>query len=105
MLVSFGDCAVTGNVTALRNPLGTAMEVFRPVYLEHGDLNARVPDEPEIVPILLDRVSRFIGRAGGCVLTRLPTAGGPDQACGRRVAQWAGGGICPRRCSGLDKDS
>src|SRR5262245_56526161 len=24
VLVSFGDCAVTGNVTALRNPLGSA---------------------------------------------------------------------------------
>ena len=32
VLVSFGDCAVTGNVTALRNPLGTALEVLRPVY-------------------------------------------------------------------------
>jgi NAD-reducing hydrogenase small subunit len=56
VLVSFGDCAVTGNVTALRNPSGTALEVLRPVYAEHGDLNARVPDEPHIVPELLDRV-------------------------------------------------
>jgi len=55
-LVAFGDCAVTGNVTALRNPLGVALEVLRPVYLENGDLNARIPDEKEIVPILLDRV-------------------------------------------------
>jgi len=55
-LVAFGDCAVTGNVTALRNPLGVALEVLRPVYLEKGDLNARIPDEREIVPILLDRV-------------------------------------------------
>jgi len=57
VLVSFGDCAVTGNVTALRNPLGVALEVLRPVYAESGDLNARVPDEPEIVPVLLDRVT------------------------------------------------
>jgi NAD-reducing hydrogenase small subunit len=55
-LIAFGDCAVTGNVTALRNPLGLALEVLRPVYLEHGDLNARIPDEKEIVPVLLDRV-------------------------------------------------
>lgn len=55
-LVAFGDCAVTGNVTALRNPLGTALEVLRPVYVEHGDLHARIPDEKEIVPVLLDRV-------------------------------------------------
>ena len=26
VLVSFGDCAVTGNVTALRNPLGVALD-------------------------------------------------------------------------------
>ena len=49
-LVAFGDCAVTGNVTALRNPLGTALEVLRPVYGE------KYPDEPQIVPVLLDRV-------------------------------------------------
>jgi NAD-reducing hydrogenase small subunit len=57
VLVSFGDCAVTGNVTALRNPLGTALAVLRPVYLERGDLNAAIPDEKEIVPVLLDRVT------------------------------------------------
>ena len=56
VLVSFGDCAVTGNVTALRNPLGTALEVLRPVYLEKGDRNARLPDERPTVPVLLDRV-------------------------------------------------
>ena len=47
---------MTGNVTALRNPLGTALEVLRPVYAERGDLNARIPDEPGVVPVLLDRV-------------------------------------------------
>ena len=56
ILVAFGDCAVTGNVTALRNPLGSALEVLRPVYLEHGDLNPQLPCEPEIVPILLEQV-------------------------------------------------
>ena len=56
VLVSFGDCAVTGNVTALRNPLGTALEVLRPVYLEHGDLHASIPQADRLVPVLLDRV-------------------------------------------------
>jgi NAD-reducing hydrogenase small subunit len=56
IVVSFGDCAVTGNVTALRNPLGTALEVLRPVYVEKDDLGARIPDERSIVPVLLDRV-------------------------------------------------
>jgi NAD-reducing hydrogenase small subunit len=55
-LVALGDCAVTGNVTALRNPLGLALEVLRPVYVENGDLHARIPDERETVPVLLDRV-------------------------------------------------
>src|SRR5581483_4347314 len=56
VLISFGDCAVTGNVTALRNPLGVALEILRPVYAESGALNAKIPDTPEIVPVLLDRV-------------------------------------------------
>jgi NAD-reducing hydrogenase small subunit len=55
-IVALGDCAVTGNVTALRNPLGVALEVLRPVYLEKNDLNPAIPDESEIVPVLLDRV-------------------------------------------------
>ncbi|MFO0846681.1 MAG: hypothetical protein U0797_30655 [Gemmataceae bacterium] len=55
-VVSFGDCAVTGNVTALRNPLGLALEILRPVYVENGDANPRVPDERGIVPVLLDKV-------------------------------------------------
>ena len=29
IVVSFGDCAVTGNVTALRNPLGSAESILR----------------------------------------------------------------------------
>jgi NAD-reducing hydrogenase small subunit len=56
VVVSFGDCAVTGNVTALRNPLGLALEVLRPVYAERGDLNAGVPDDRVAVPVLLDKV-------------------------------------------------
>jgi NAD-reducing hydrogenase small subunit len=55
-VISFGDCAVTGNVTSLRNPLGLALEVLRPVYVENGDLNACLPDEKGIVPVLLDKV-------------------------------------------------
>jgi NAD-reducing hydrogenase small subunit len=49
-LIALGDCAITGNVTALRNPLGVALEVLRPVYGEN------YPNEPRIVPVLLDRV-------------------------------------------------
>jgi NAD-reducing hydrogenase small subunit len=56
ILISFGDCAITGNVTAMRNPLGTAEPVLRRAYLENNDLNARLPSDPGIVPILLDQV-------------------------------------------------
>jgi NAD-reducing hydrogenase small subunit len=56
VLISFGDCAVTGNVTALRNPLGVAEPVLRRSYLESGDLRAQIPHAPGLVPALLDRV-------------------------------------------------
>lgn len=57
IVVAFGDCAVTGNVTALRNPLGVALEVLQPVYLLPQDDNARIPDDRAVVPALLDRVT------------------------------------------------
>jgi NAD-reducing hydrogenase small subunit len=56
ILVSFGDCAVTGNVTALRNPLGGADPVLRRAYQDPGLTNPAVPDAPGIVPRLLDTV-------------------------------------------------
>ena len=56
VLVSFGDCAVTGNVTALRNSLGSAEPVLRRSYLEQVDIQAQIPRETGIVPVLLDRV-------------------------------------------------
>jgi NAD-reducing hydrogenase small subunit len=56
ILISFGDCAVTGNVTSLRNPLGGPLEVLKPAYMERPDINPRIPDEKGIVPKLLERV-------------------------------------------------
>jgi len=56
VVVSFGDCAVTGNVTAMRNPLGKAEPVLRRSYIELATLNPYIPDEKGIVPKLLDRV-------------------------------------------------
>jgi NAD-reducing hydrogenase small subunit len=52
LLVAFGDCAVTGNVTALRNPAGPRDEVLAAVYRREGDLEPRVPSA---VPRLLER--------------------------------------------------
>lgn len=56
VIVSFGDCAVTGNVTALRNPLGGAEVVLKRAYLETVDVGPQIPAEKGIVPLLLDRV-------------------------------------------------
>lgn len=56
IVISFGDCAVTGNVTSLRNPLGSALHVLNRSYVEMGDRNAGIPTQPGILPPLLDRV-------------------------------------------------
>ena len=56
VLVAFGDCAVTGNVTAIRNSLGTALPVLDRAYRDARLLNPRIPESDGIVPRLLDRV-------------------------------------------------
>jgi NAD-reducing hydrogenase small subunit len=53
VVVSFGDCAVTGNVTALRNALGEPADLLRRVYVEQVDLLPVLPTE--VVPALLPR--------------------------------------------------
>lgn len=55
-LISFGDCAVNGNVTALRNPLRSAAPVLKRAYLENVTIQPQLPNAPGIVPELLDRV-------------------------------------------------
>ncbi|MGK7882273.1 MAG: oxidoreductase [Crocosphaera sp.] len=57
LIISFGDCAVTANVPAMRNMLGPAETVLKRSYLELGDITPQLPEEPGIVPELLDRVS------------------------------------------------
>ena len=56
VLVAFGDCAVTGNVTALRN-LFSVEDVLQRAYRESSVVNG-VPVGNDIVPKLLDRVLR-----------------------------------------------
>jgi NAD-reducing hydrogenase small subunit len=58
VLVSFGDCAVTGNVPAIRNQLGlrNSESVLQRAYIEGAQSNPSVPREPGIVPPLLERV-------------------------------------------------
>jgi NAD-reducing hydrogenase small subunit len=52
-LVAFGDCAVNGNVAAMRNTHG-ADAVLRRVFVENADVQQQVPTDG--VPALLDRV-------------------------------------------------
>jgi len=58
LLVAFGDCAVTGNVPAIRNQLGLSSgeSVLQRAYVEGAQANPSVPKEPGIVPALLERV-------------------------------------------------
>lgn len=56
ILASFGDCAVTANVPAMRNMLGKADPVLKRCYLELSDEGPQLPHAPGIVPELLDRV-------------------------------------------------
>lgn len=56
VLVAFGDCGLTGNVTAIRNALGTAEAVLDRAYRDARLLNPRIPEDGDIVPKLLDRV-------------------------------------------------
>jgi NAD-reducing hydrogenase small subunit len=52
VLVSLGDCALTGNVSAMRNTCGP-----QPVYLRVYEQNVLQPQLPTVgVPALLDRV-------------------------------------------------
>jgi NAD-reducing hydrogenase small subunit len=55
-VISFGDCAVTANVPAMRNMMGGPDLVLKRSYLELGDITPQLPNEPGIVPELLDKV-------------------------------------------------
>lgn len=57
-LVSFGDCAVTANVPAMRNQFGpgNAESVLQRAYIENTQDNPCIPKADGIVPALLERV-------------------------------------------------
>lgn len=46
VLVAFGDCAVTGNVTALRNPLGAPEALLHTIYVERVGTAGCMPHAP-----------------------------------------------------------
>lgn len=51
VLISLGDCAVTGNVTGLRNTVPNSAEsALRRAFVETADVNGQIPNE---VPKLL----------------------------------------------------
>lgn len=50
-VVSFGDCAVTGNVTSLRNRMGDPTELVERVYVDSPDIRGQMPTQ--VVPALL----------------------------------------------------
>lgn len=54
VLVSFGDCAVTGNVPSMRNYTGGPAAVLQRSYLENVTLAPQIPDR--VVPMLRPRV-------------------------------------------------
>lgn len=58
VLVSFGDCAVTGNIPAMRNQLGldNADNVLQRAYIENAQFNPVKPKADGIVPALLEKV-------------------------------------------------
>ena len=58
VLVSFGDCAVTANVPAMRNQLGlgNGESVLQRAYIDNAQFNPVKPKADGIVPLLLERV-------------------------------------------------
>ncbi len=56
VVISFGDCAITANVPAMRNMLGKSDSVLKRAYLELGTITPQLPNEPGIVPPLLEQV-------------------------------------------------
>jgi len=57
IVASLGDCAVTSNVSGLRNKYGSAEPVLERTYFELADLQPQLPyDKEGVLPKLLDRV-------------------------------------------------
>jgi NAD-reducing hydrogenase small subunit len=56
LVISFGDCAVTGNVTGMRNPLGDPQKILESVYVDAPDRDGQIPNAAGIVPPLLPQV-------------------------------------------------
>jgi len=81
LLVALGDCAVTGNVPAMRNSFPLA-DVLRRGYVDNATANPGAgPRSSEA-----GKESHSAARtgAGGSVCARMPALGGPDLFCPQR---------------------
>ena len=69
ILISFGDCAITANVPAMRNPIGVQPLLDR-AYLENVTLNPGIPTEavPALLPMAIpvNRVVKVDVYLPGC---------------------------------------
>jgi NAD-reducing hydrogenase small subunit len=54
-VVALGDCAITGNISAMKNFFGTEA-VLQRAYLELSDENKSAQYPSSIIPVLLDKV-------------------------------------------------
>jgi NAD-reducing hydrogenase small subunit len=59
ILIAFGDCAVTGNVSAMRNAIpNSAAACLERSYLDPGNLDPQLPENGSgVVPVLLEKVT------------------------------------------------
>ena len=73
MLVAMGDCAITGNVPSMRNPMGPEAILNR-AYIENASAQPQIPCV--VVPKLLrGGASHSRVREGGRLSARLPALG------------------------------
>lgn len=56
LVVAFGDCAVTGNITSMRNMFGDTEAVTKRAYVENATIQQQIPQPDAILPTLLDKV-------------------------------------------------
>ena len=83
ILVALGDCAVTGNVSAMRNPFSVD-SVMNRAYIENVTLQpADAPGTAASAAGALPARSRIGG--GGCLRPGLPAPRGADRVRGKRI--------------------
>ncbi len=56
LVVSFGDCAVTGNVTAMRNR-HSSEDLLKRSYIELADITPRIPREYQTIAELMTKAT------------------------------------------------